>query len=124
MMQSVADLAGLNTLGLRAEARDVVLVSDPEDLQRLLRSSPRDDRRGPQIAGELSNTVLGETVDAGLVLFRGGRVVDVSRDDEWSVVRVQGSCSLDDVVARLCELDIPGFELLSGIPGTIGAAVV
>ncbi|HXA17370.1 MAG TPA: hypothetical protein VN380_10275 [Thermoanaerobaculia bacterium] len=103
---------------------DVYLVSDPEELRTFICALGPARRNMLQIAGELSNTVLSETLPGPLVLFRDGDVSDISTEDDCIIVRAAGSCRFDRLVQLLCELGIPGVELLSGIPGTLGAGIV
>jgi UDP-N-acetylmuramate dehydrogenase len=75
------------------------------------------------VAGGLSNTVLGERISQDLVLYRDGEIIDITESADAVIVRVEGSCELDRLVDTLCCQRIPGTELLSGIPGTVGAAI-
>src|SRR5215216_72817 len=118
------DLGALNTLGLRSQCSEVRVWSDPDELVRYLSSLAPDERARVNVSGELSNTVLGEVVEGPLFLFRDGRIYDISTTKDFVHVRVAGSCRFDSLVAALCESGVPGIELLSGIPGTVGAAIV
>jgi len=121
---SDADLGRLNTFGLRAQCSEVRLWSDPNELARYLSSLPAHERAHVNVSGELSNTVLGEVIEGPLFLFRDGQIYDISTTKDSVQVRVAGSCRFDSLVAELCESGIAGLELLSGIPGTVGAAIV
>ncbi len=119
-----AELESLNTLGLSPRCADVRVVSDPEEMSDYLTGLSADERRHVDIAGELSNTVLGEELEAPLLLYRDGPVIDIAQTGNSIMVRAAGSCRFDSLVELLCEQGIPGLELLSGIPGTVGGAVV
>jgi len=119
-----ADLRALNTFGLRSQCSEVRVWSDPDELVRYLSSLAPDKRARVNVSGELSNTVLGEVVEGPLFLFRNGRIYDISTTGDIVLVRVAGSCRFDSLVAELCESGVAGLELLSGIPGTVGAAIV
>jgi UDP-N-acetylmuramate dehydrogenase len=121
---STTEIGLLNTLGLRSRCADVRVLNDPEEMSDHLMRLSADERKHFDIAGELSNTVLGEDLEAPLLLYRDGPVIDISKSKNSIMVRVAGSCRFDSLVELLCEQDIPGLELLSGIPGTVGAAVV
>jgi UDP-N-acetylmuramate dehydrogenase len=121
---SDADLGPLNTFGLPSQCSEVRLWSDPDELVRYLSSLSVDERARVNISGELSNTVLGETIEGPLFLFRDGHIYDIWTTADFVLVRVAGSCRFDSLVAELCKAGIAGFELLSGIPGTVGAAIV
>jgi len=68
--------------------------------------------------------VLGEVIEGPLILFRDGQIFDISTTTNFVQVRVAGSCRFDSLAAELCESGVAGLELLSGIPGTVGAAIV
>lgn len=119
-----AELGALNTFGLRSQCSDLRVSSDPDELVRYLSSLAPDERARVNVSGELSNTVLGEVVNGPLVLFRDGPIYDISTTGEFVLVRVAGSCCFDSLVAELCQSGVAGLELLSGIPGTVGAAIV
>ena len=121
---SDADLRALNTFGLPSQCSEVRLWSDPDELVRYLSSLSANERARVNLSGELSNTVLGEVIEGPLFLFRDGQVEDIWTTDEFVRVRVAGSCRFDSLVAELCEAGVAGLELLSGIPGTVGAAIV
>jgi UDP-N-acetylmuramate dehydrogenase len=116
-------LQTLNTLELNAAVDDVRLVSDPGELVTFIRALSPAARKDLQVAGELSNTVLGD-VSSLLVLFRDGQTVDIERKSDAAIVRCAGSFHFDALVELVCDQGIPGLELLSGIPGTVGAGIV
>ncbi|HEY6872149.1 MAG TPA: FAD-binding protein [Geobacteraceae bacterium] len=121
---AAAEIESRNTLGLRSRCADVRLVSDPEEMRDYLMGLGADARRRVDVAGELSNTVLGEELEAPLLLYRDGPVLDIARTGNATTVRAAGSCRFDALVELLCARGIPGLELLSGIPGTVGGAAV
>lgn len=115
----------LNTSALRINAGDVILISDPGELQEHSRKMRTMERPQPHIAGELSNTIVLPNIEESLVLYRDGCMIDLqagSRSD--FIMHVQGSCNLDAVILEACRRGLSGMERLSGIPGTIGAALV
>jgi UDP-N-acetylmuramate dehydrogenase len=119
-----ADLGALNTFGLQSRCSEVRVCSDPDELVRYLSTLAPDERAHVNVSGELSNTVLGEVVAGPLFLFRDGRICDISTTRDFVRVRVAGSCRFDSLVAELCQSGVAGIELLSGIPGTVGAGIV
>ena len=118
------EMASFNTFRLQPRCAGVCLVDDPSEMTDHLMTLGADELAHIQVAGELSNTILGEEIDTPLLLYRDGRVIDISGSKDAVTVRVAGSCKLDALVETMCEHDIHGVELLSGIPGTVGAAVV
>jgi UDP-N-acetylmuramate dehydrogenase len=119
------DLTNLNTAGLRSIGDAVLRLSRSEDVCDFIGSLNADERQGLNVVGELSNTTVSPRIEGTTLLFRDGSVrgVTVAGDDEYRV-EIDGSCSLDDAVVVSCEMGLNGIELLSGIPGTVGAAVV
>src|SRR5690606_1553191 len=81
-------------------------------------------RRRVVVAGELSNTIVGEVVDRPVVLFRDGEEMRIEERCGSLEITAAAGCGLDRLVDAACALGAPGIELLSGIPGTVGAAVV
>lgn len=120
---SVNEIKLLNTLTLQPECVDITLISDHEELAAYLCGLTGRERENISIAGELSNTVLGECVDRPLILFRDGSYSAIHREQQSVTVTVSGSYSFDFLVRLACENNISGLELLSGIPGTVGGAI-
>ncbi len=118
------DLSARNTLEVPSEAETAVVVADTPGLREALAALPPADRARARVVGELSNTVLGSEVDVPLLVYRDGTEIDIDDRPDRPLVRAAGNCSLDAVVAAACERGWFGVELLSGIPGTIGAGLV
>ena len=107
------------------EADRADVVSSPEQLRSHLDGLPVERRTQVRVLGELTNTVVAEHVPGEVVLFRDGRDIQVATAaDGTTTLTVDASRSLDAVVADTTELGLHGMELLSGIPGTVGSAVV
>lgn len=121
---ATADIAALNTLALSPSVADLTIVSAPDALERRLLAMSPADRLACEVAGELSNTVLGDTVERPLILYRDGAVCDLTRQGDDVRIVCDGSCSWDALVEATCKAGVAGVELLSGIPGTVGAGVV
>ncbi|TKB12097.1 FAD-binding protein [Desulforhopalus sp. IMCC35007] len=113
----------LNSFGLQTACADLRLINDHEELHDYLASLPEDARNNCIVAGELSNTVLGKSIDQPLILFRDGAFLDIKRTADRITAHVAGSYPFDSFVSSLCQNNIPGLELLSGIPGTVGGAI-
>lgn len=112
------DFSMHNTLGLAPAVKELRLISCPDTLVEALQNKPG------AVVGELSNTLVGERIEEPLVLFRDGEVSKITSDGTHYLIHVQGSCALDKLVTHLIGQGIAGMELLSGIPGTVGAGVV
>jgi len=98
-----------------------VALLGPDGAARLPRLVVAD---GASQHGELTNTVVLERVGQRLVVFRGGRSTHAVRGLDTTTLVGDGSRSLDAVVSDATSRGWVGIELLSGIPGTVGAAVV
>ncbi len=118
------DLGPVNTLGVPSVAARAVVTSSADVLGEALATLPPDERRRARVVGELSNTVLFEEVHAPLIVYRGGGIADIEETADGAVVHVEGSCSLDGLVAATAGRGLFGIEMLSGIPGTVGAGLV
>lgn len=126
-MQRIAsdETPAYGSMGLRWRADDAWAVSDPTALQAFLDDLSPPERLAVEVAGELTNTVVTEHVPGRLVLFRDGAATDLTTGpDNRVLLEVEASCSLDEVVADAVAQGLSGIELLSGVPGTIGGAVV
>ena len=123
-MTNDGDLTHWNTARLGAIAERVVRLTSGAELVTLLSNLSATERSELNLAGELSNTTIAPHVAGTTVLYRDGSILDVQTVADDIVYRVDAGCSLDAVVAHACEQGHFGIELLAGIPGTIGAAVV
>ncbi len=120
----LGELAFMNTSEVASLSGDAVAVSAPQELAELVRLTDQSERRFLMVAGELSNTIVSEKFEGRLVIFRGGSLGDFEvRSGGDVLMEVEASCSLDAAVQASCSEGLAGIELLSGIPGTIGAAV-
>lgn len=113
------DFSAYNTMGLSSDLAHVSLISNPKTLLKALKTLPH-----AHVAGELSNTLVGPKVTQPIILFRDGDILSIEENGSNVLVRLEGSCALDKLTEILVGKDIAGFELLSGIPGTVGAGLV
>ena len=120
---SLNNLPLFNTFGLQAKSGDIKICCVEEELTDFLVNLTKQERMNVVIAGELSNTVLGENLNRPVVLFRDGTLLNIERKTSVTSVKVSGSFKFDSLVNILCKNDIQGMELLSGIPGTVGGAI-
>lgn len=119
------DTPALGSFGLPWRADEAWVVGDPAELRAYFDELSPGQRRTVHVAGELTNTVVAEQVAGRLVLFRDGGLADVADlPDGRTRVEVDASRSLDAVVADAVARGLAGIELMSGVPGTIGGAVV
>ena len=119
------DTPAYGSMALRWQADDAWVVSEPAALRNLLDDLPPAERLAVEVAGELTNTVVTDHVPGRLVLFRDGTHTDVTTAPDGRVLlEVDASRALDDVVADAVAQGLTGIEMMSGVPGTIGGAVV
>ena len=119
------DTPDLGSFALPWRADEAWVVADPEALRTHLDGLPVGERRRVRVLGELTNTVPAEKVPGTVLLFRDGTGMQVDQaPDGGFLVTVDASRSLDDVVADTTARGWHGMELMSGIPGTVGAGVV
>ena len=118
------DVTSLNTLDLNTSCTEVRLMKDPGEMFEYLFQLDDEERNHVKVCGELSNTVIGEVVNGPLLLFRDGQDVKFEKNAGSVIVKVPATFSFDRLVNIACEEGISGVEMLSGIPGTVGAAVV
>lgn len=84
------------------------------------------EERGPLfILGSGSNTLASDDAFSGTVIrTRFGGVECVKKEKGTALLRADAGVIWDDFVRTCVRLDLQGVENLSGIPGTVGAAVV
>ena len=76
------------------------------------------------ILGGGSNLLVADNGFSGLVMKICLRGISVEENDGKTIVVVGAGESWDSLVQHLIEIGFSGFEFLSGIPGTVGAAPV
>lgn len=120
-----APLAPHTTLGVGGRADVLVRTESAAELPAALEVAAAEG--GPvTLLGSGSNVVVSDQGLRGTtVLLRGGGIRDVrSERDGSTLVRIDGGMDWDAFVAWAVAHDLGGVELLSGIPGTVGAAPV
>ncbi len=120
---SLSELFAFNTFRIQPHSGDIYLTNNEKELAEFLLSMPHQDRMNVSIAGELSNTVLGEHLPGPLVLFRDGTSCNIEHRSHKAFVTISGSYTFDSLIQVLCQENISGIEFLSGIPGTVGGAI-
>lgn len=110
-----AEVGGLTTFGIPARAAALVEWQTPDDLREALRL-----RGSLKPLGGGSNLLF--TGDYPGILLR--RVGEPRVDIDGAIWTVDAHMALDDLCARTALSDLRGMENLSGIPGTLGGALV
>ncbi|QBI18672.1 UDP-N-acetylmuramate dehydrogenase [Egibacter rhizosphaerae] len=120
-----APLAGHTTLGVGGPAGLLVEVAGATaEVRAALDAAHAHAERPVTLLGEGSNVVVSDRGLDAVLLLRGGTVRAVGRTAGGTRVRADGGMVWDDLVAWAVAQGLGGIELLSGIPGTVGAAPV
>lgn len=120
MDRGAVELSRHTTIGLGGPAREWLEPSDVAELQELLRA-----RRGTKVLvlGGGSNVVVADEGIDGAVLHLGARFSRSRWHDHGDALEVvaEAGASFDALVAASLARGAAGLEVLSGIPGSIGA---
>ena len=122
-LQEHIPLAPLTTMGVGGEARFFVEVRSLAEIAEALEFA-REQSVPVQVLGGGSNVVIADTGFEGLVLLV--RLQGVTFEQNGDDVSVTASAGVvwDELVAETITRGYAGFECLSGVPGTVGGAVV
>lgn len=116
-------LAAHTTLHVGGPATHLAVAEDVTALRAALGALTVEQRRRLVVLGEGSNVVVADRgLAAPVVVFRGPAAT--LRPDADGVVTVPGSMSWDALVDRAVACGLAGIESMTGIPGTVGGAVV
>ncbi len=113
------DLSSLSTFGIGGKAEEFVQVSTPAEIIEVLKWVKETGRKYHLFAGG-SNVVFPDEGLSGVVIqIKGGNYAGKVRE-----LIVEAGMGLSDVINLSIVRGLEGLEALSGIPGTIGGAVV
>ncbi|MBI2611471.1 UDP-N-acetylmuramate dehydrogenase [Candidatus Gottesmanbacteria bacterium] len=113
------DLSSLSTFGIGGKAEEFVQVSTPAEIIEVLKWVKETGRKYHLFAGG-SNVVFPDEGLSGVVIqIKGGNYAGKVRE-----LIVEAGMGLSDVINLSIVRGLEGLETLSGIPGTIGGAVV
>ncbi len=122
-VQTNVDLKDKNTMRLPAKAQYYAEFKTAEDLREIL-LDPTYAKMPRFVLGGGSNTIFTQDFE-GLVLHSTHKSINViEQDDDTVLLRVGAGKSWCDFVRLMIKHHWCGLENLSGIPGTIGGAVV
>ncbi len=111
------EAGALATFGVRARAAAVVGWTDADDLRHLPGDLP-----GPlKVIGGGSNLLFTGDFGGTLLVRRGAGRIERESERVW---RADGNVELDALCAAMARAGVRGMENLSGIPGTVGGALV
>ncbi len=125
-MESNVSLRAYNTLGVDCRCARYAEVSDRRDLQELYEAGFLGPRAKMPVffLGGGSNTLFLEDFEGLVVRLCADGEQVVKQEDGRVQVRVEAGVVWEDFVKRTVERGWWGLENLSGIPGTVGGAVV
>ncbi|QEY26256.1 UDP-N-acetylmuramate dehydrogenase [Neisseria zalophi] len=117
------DLTPLNTFGLKARARDFVVLADAGELPELVKL-PEFNRNSVLWLGGGSNILLMKDYDGLVVHIQNKGIDELSRSDGIVYIEAQAGETWHDFVLKTLSMGLSGLENLSLIPGTVGASPV
>ncbi len=118
-------LAPFTTFGIGGPARYMATVSNTEEIKEALAFAEEKSLQVLLLGGG-SNMLVPDAGWSGLVLkieIKGVEIVEGSNANQKTLVAGAGE-GWDEIVAQAVEANLWGLENLSGIPGTVGGAVV
>ncbi|MDO5639306.1 MAG: UDP-N-acetylmuramate dehydrogenase [Neisseria sp.] len=117
------DLTPLNTFGLQARARDLVVLRDAAELPQIA-ALPEFDRETVLWLGGGSNVLLMQDYPGLVVLVRNKGIRELFRSDGLVYIEAEAGEVWHDFVVHTLAMGLCGLENLSLIPGTVGASPV
>ncbi len=116
-----AFLSEYTTFQLGGPCRDLINCEDPDQLESVVTNLFREGAPFILIGGG-SNLVVSDTgVDCAVVRYvASSPLIEVDGDE----LIVSGSTALDDLVIAAIDEGLEGLNTCSGIPGTVGGAIV
>jgi UDP-N-acetylmuramate dehydrogenase len=116
-------IAPFTTLGVGGPAELLTAAHSDSDVQEAIELSHTDFGGVLHVLGRGSNVVVSDRGLRGLcLLMAGGGITVIGSQGETVLVRAWGGVDWDTLVAWTVTRGLSGLELLSGIPGTVGAA--
>lgn len=112
-----------NTFGLDAMAELAYEISSPEQIPAVM-SGIAEQKLPWRVLGGGSNVILPNTLRGATLLINILGQEILSSDAEASYLSVGAGVGWHELVAWTLENDMPGFENLALIPGTVGAAPI
>jgi UDP-N-acetylmuramate dehydrogenase len=122
--ESPPSLAPLTTLRVGGPARSITAIRSRQDLVAAVRAAP--DPTEPDsfiVLGGGSNVVVSDAGFRGdVLLLRGGTIRRSTGDKGVERFYADAGARWDDLVAASVDADCTGLEMMSGVPGSVGAA--
>lgn len=123
ILQEHVPLAPLTTLKVGGTARYFVFAQTEQDITEAL-SFARERSIPLRVLGGGSNVLVADEGFPGLILAIGIAGINIVQEHPSVEVRVGAGVAWDEFVAWSISKNFTGLERLSGIPGTVGGAVV
>lgn len=116
-------LAPLTTFKLGGAARFFIAAHSIEELEKAI-SFARAEHLPVFVLGGGSNILVADEGYSGVVISLAFTDEEITQDTQGALVTVGAGVRWDTFVARMVQREYAGLEALSGIPGTVGGAVV
>src|SRR5262249_53582145 len=118
-------LSALTSLRVGGPAGRIERVDEGESIAQALARIPERDPSSLLLLGGGTNVVISDSGFPETVLVLGGGNIEVRGTSAEAVeLAVDAGIVWDDLVAKTVELGATGLEMMSGIPGLVGAAPV
>ncbi len=115
-------LSGHTTYRTGGEAELLVIAADGNDAQWIYRFA-RDNGHRLTVIGAGSNIIVPDAGIKGIVLKTKSEGARIDFREDGKVI-VDAGVYLDSLIKNSAEKNLGGFEHITGIPGTVGGAVV
>ena len=112
-----------NTFGLDAVAEFAYEINSPEQIPAVMSEIAAKERKW-RVLGGGSNVILPNTLPGATLLMNIFGQEILSSDEDATYLSVGAGVGWHELVAWTLENDLPGFENLALIPGTVGAAPI
>ena len=112
-----------NTFGFDASAELAYEITAPEQIPALMQEIV-DNKLAWRVLGGGSNVILPAVLPGATLLMNITGQEIISTDAQASYLAVGGGVNWHELVTWMLENDLPGFENLALIPGTVGAAPI
>jgi UDP-N-acetylmuramate dehydrogenase len=115
-------LSGLNTYRTGGEAELLVIAADGNDAQWVYQFAG-DNGHGLTVIGAGSNIIVPDSGIEGIILKTKSESARIDFNENGKVT-VDAGVYLDSLIRCSAQKNLGGFEHITGIPGTVGGAVV
>jgi UDP-N-acetylmuramate dehydrogenase len=114
-------LAPLTSLKIGGQAEFFAIVNDLEELQKIV-SLAKSEGLMIRILGKGTNLVIQNGLLKGILIHLGGKLKEIKREENR--IEMGGGCLLSSLLKEAITFSLDGTEVLAGIPGTLGGAII